>query len=62
MYGAGIGGLPVAQFAFPGPLRDRLVAAILNGEKTATTSLRLEYNQPGEDLPDVGSRSGRATH
>jgi uncharacterized protein YhfF len=56
MYRAGIEGLPVAHFAFPGPLRDRLVAAILSGEKTATSSLRLEYDQPGEDLPEVGSR------
>jgi len=48
--------LPVAQFAFPGPLRDRLIAAVLTGEKTATLSLLLEY-QGGEELPKVGSRS-----
>jgi len=29
--------LPVAEFAFPGPLRDQLVAAIVAGEKTTTT-------------------------
>src|ERR1700680_52842 len=28
--------LPVAEFAFPGPLRDRLVAAIVAGAKTTT--------------------------
>jgi hypothetical protein len=30
--------LPVAEFAFPGPLRDQLVAAILAGEKTTTSA------------------------
>jgi len=42
-----IDGLPVAEFAFPGALRDRLVAAILRGEKTATASLRAEYRPEG---------------
>jgi uncharacterized protein YhfF len=32
-------GLRPALFAHPGPLRDRLVAAILAGEKTSTSSL-----------------------
>ncbi|MFC4496634.1 hypothetical protein ACFPA8_21115 [Streptomyces ovatisporus] len=31
--------LPRAEFAFPGPLRDRLVAAVLDGTRTATASL-----------------------
>jgi hypothetical protein len=31
--------LPVAEFSFPGPLRDQLVAAILVGAKTTTTGL-----------------------
>jgi len=53
-----IGGLPVALFAFPGPVRDRLVAAILAGRKTATASLRCEYLPEGPDpLPEVGARS-----
>jgi uncharacterized protein YhfF len=56
MYGARIEGLPVANFAFPGPLRDRLVTAVLSGEKTATCGLLLEYDQSGEALPQVGSR------
>ncbi|MFF5392722.1 ASCH domain-containing protein [Streptomyces sp. NPDC013012] len=43
--------------AFPGPLRDRLVAAVLSGEKTATTGLLLEYEAEGEELPEVGERS-----
>ncbi|GAA2255800.1 hypothetical protein GCM10010232_51550 [Streptomyces amakusaensis] len=49
--------LPKAEFAFPGPLRDRLVAAILDGSKTATTALLTEYEHEGEPLPSVGSRS-----
>jgi uncharacterized protein YhfF len=56
MYGAAIEGLPVANFAFPGPLRDRLVAAVLSGEKTATCGLMVEYGT-GEALPQVGGRS-----
>ncbi|MER7910861.1 ASCH domain-containing protein [Streptomyces sp. NPDC096068] len=43
--------------AFPGPLRDRLVAAVLSGEKTATTGLLLEYEAENEELPEVGERS-----
>ncbi|MFE9388052.1 ASCH domain-containing protein [Streptomyces sp. NPDC006784] len=48
---------PKVEFAFPGPLRDRLVAAILDGSKTATTGLLAEYEQDGEPLPSVGRRS-----
>ncbi|WPO87570.1 ASCH domain-containing protein [Herbiconiux sp. KACC 21604] len=48
--------LPVVEFAFPGPLRDRIVAAILAGEKTATSSLLQEYDDPDEPLPVVGGR------
>ena len=49
--------LPKAEFAFPGPLRDRLVAAVLDGSKTATTGLVAEYEHAGEPLPEVGDRS-----
>ncbi|SIR53917.1 ASCH domain-containing protein [Micromonospora avicenniae] len=49
--------LPRAQFAFPGPLRDRLVAAILAGVKTSTTALLLGYEREGEPLPRAGQRS-----
>jgi uncharacterized protein YhfF len=49
--------LPKAEFAFPGPLRDRLVAAILNGSKTATTALFAGYELDGEPLPSAGQRS-----
>jgi len=51
-------GLPVCHFGFPGALRDQLVAAVLRGEKTATASLRLEYEPEGPDeLPRPGMRS-----
>lgn len=47
--------LPTVEFAFPGPLRDKLVAAILTGAKTSTTSLAAEYGPgTGERLPRVG--------
>ena len=49
--------LPKAQFAFPGPLRDQLVAAILAGEKTSTTGLVVDYEHDNEPLPTVGERS-----
>jgi uncharacterized protein YhfF len=48
--------LPVAEFGFPGPLRDRLVAAILGGAKTTTTGLVADYEQEGEPLPVAGLR------
>ncbi|RZS40811.1 uncharacterized protein YhfF [Herbihabitans rhizosphaerae] len=48
--------LPIAEFAFPGPLRDTLVAAILSGAKTSTSSLLLGYEREGEPLPTVGER------
>jgi 2-phospho-L-lactate transferase len=53
---ADVATLPLAEFAFPGPLRDSLVAAILAGEKTSTTSTLLEYSIEDEPLPVVGSR------
>ncbi|EOD69494.1 ASCH domain-containing protein [Amycolatopsis vancoresmycina] len=45
-----------AEFAFPGPLRDKLVAAILAGEKTTTSALLAEYEHDAEALPLVGER------
>lgn len=44
----------VITFAFPGPLRDKLVAAILSGKKTATSALAIEWEVEGADLPAVG--------
>ena len=49
--------LPMAEFAFPGPLRAKLVAAILDGSKTAATSLLIQYEHEGEPLPEPGERS-----
>jgi uncharacterized protein YhfF len=46
----------VCEFASPGPLRDRLVAAVLAGDKTATTSLLLEWEDEAEPLPVPGER------
>jgi len=48
--------LPPVEFAFPGPLRDQLVAAIVAGEKTSTSSLLVQYDADDEELPVVGSR------
>ncbi|OWA09149.1 RNA-binding protein [Streptomyces sp. CS113] len=48
--------LPRAEFGFPGPLRDRLVAAILDGSKTTTTGLVADYAHEGEPLPRAGRR------
>ena len=37
--------LPKAEFMFPGPERDRLVKLILDGVKTATAALMIEYEE-----------------
>ncbi|MFT4030297.1 MAG: ASCH domain-containing protein [Protaetiibacter sp.] len=50
--------LPDVEFAFPGPLRDRLVSAILTGEKCATSSLVQFYEADGSALPEIGQRGG----
>lgn len=47
--------LPKAEFGFPGPLRDSLVAAILTGEKTSTTGLLEEYSREGSAVEEVGA-------
>ncbi|MEU6821648.1 ASCH domain-containing protein [Streptomyces atriruber] len=49
--------LPKIEFAFPGPLRDQLVAAILDGSKTSTTGLVVDYEHEGDPLPVVGERA-----
>jgi uncharacterized protein YhfF len=54
---ANLASMPRVEFAFPGPLRDQLVAAILNGSKTSTTGLVVDYEHEGEPLPEVGSRA-----
>lgn len=42
------------ELGTPGPLRNRLVAAVLAGEKTATSSLLVDYDD--EELPRPGDR------
>ncbi|HYJ70504.1 MAG TPA: ASCH domain-containing protein [Nocardioidaceae bacterium] len=49
--------MPKAYFAFPGPLRDTLVDAILDGRKVSTTGLADAYEAESEPLPRVGERS-----
>ncbi|MGP3990150.1 ASCH domain-containing protein [Streptomyces sp. 3N207] len=51
-----VSGLPRAEFAFPGALRDQLVAAILAGEKTSTTDVLASYEHENEPLPQPGER------
>jgi hypothetical protein len=47
--------LPPMQLGYPQTeLRRKLVAAVLRGEKTATSSLRAEY-EPKRFLPSVSS-------
>ena len=61
--GRGAGWLPagwelldVGEYAFPGPSRDRLVAAVLAGGKRTTTALLAEYEAGSEPLPAPGRR------
>lgn len=51
------GRLPPFELAFPGPLRDRLVAAVPDGCRTTTTGLLAGYELEREPLPQVGARS-----
>ncbi|MGW1428217.1 ASCH domain-containing protein [Streptomyces sp. NPDC002431] len=55
----GPAGTPLKPFllAFPGPLRDQLVEAVLTGAKVSTTGLLAEYEAEDEELPPVGERS-----
>lgn len=48
--------LPALELAFPGPERDRGVAAILSGHKTALTGLLEIFEHDGEAVPQVGQR------
>ena len=49
--------LPKAEFMSPGPERDRLVKLILDGVKTATAALMIEYEEEVDPLPCVGAHS-----
>lgn len=44
----------VMDLGTPGPMRDALVASVLSGEKTATSSLLAQYEDSGEPLPRLG--------
>ena len=49
--------LPSMELGYPRTdLRRRLVKAVLDGEKTATSSLFADYERDGEPLPQVGDR------
>jgi uncharacterized protein YhfF len=52
--------LPIIEFGWPGPLRDALVTAILDGRKTTTSSLLVGYEHDGEPLPEAGLRQSVA--
>jgi uncharacterized protein YhfF len=54
---ADLASMPRSEFGFPGPLRDQLVAAILDGSKTSTTALVVDYEHEGEALPEAGDRA-----
>jgi uncharacterized protein YhfF len=51
-----VAALPSWGFAFPGPLRDELTRLALEGPKTTTAGLWIEYELDGEELPAVGAR------
>ena len=51
-----VAALPRGEYALPSPLRDRLVAAILTGKKTTTSSLAAEYSLTHTLLPRFGDR------
>lgn len=49
-------GMPAWGFAFPGALRDELTALALDGTKTATASLGVDYVVDGAMPPRPGDR------
>ena len=49
--------MPIFEFGFPGALRDRLVAAVLDGSKTTTSGLLQDYEIDEEPLPVAGHRA-----
>ena len=49
--------LPEFHFAWPGPLRDALVTAVLDGAKTTTTGLVQDFGLDGVPLPAAGDRA-----
>ena len=49
-------GARAGLYAFPGPLRDTLLTAIISGTKSSTSALLEWYRTDGEPLPVVGER------
>jgi uncharacterized protein YhfF len=47
--------MPAMELGSPGPERDGLVASVLRGEKTATTSLAVQYEDDNEVIPGRGA-------
>jgi hypothetical protein len=47
----------ICELGFPGPLRDRLVDAVLSGVKTATSSLLADWQRDGEQPPTIVAAS-----
>lgn len=50
-----VSAIPRGEYAYPGRLRDALVAAILGGAKTSTTCLLAEFDEGEEPRDAVGS-------
>lgn len=48
--------LPTFNLGVPGPMRERLVEAVLRGDKRATSSLHVFYEMEREPLPRPGAR------
>jgi uncharacterized protein YhfF len=48
--------MEAVRFAFSGPERDRLVDAVLQGRKTASSSLLAEWLLDDQELPKVGDQ------
>ncbi|MFT9111064.1 MAG: ASCH domain-containing protein [Bifidobacterium psychraerophilum] len=49
--------IPKDEFAYPGPVRDALVASILEGRKTSTACLHREFGILNEEIPKAGDLS-----
>src|SRR5205823_712878 len=48
--------MKVFELGAPGPMRDRLVAAVLSGRKTASSSLLADWQREGEPLAVAGQQ------
>lgn len=50
------GGNDTLELGTAGPTRDALVASVVSGQKVATSSLLVQYQDAGEQLPKPGAR------